>query len=92
MLEASIQAFYGPWLDTSLMNGSKIGMGIGESRVDLDGSRVALESSLDVLHLFQGVAHVGIGVSERWLDPDGLLVVHQCLVQLTLLLKDRCEV
>ena len=41
----------------------------GEGRVDLDGAGVALEGALHVVHLLQGVAHVGIGVREGRLDP-----------------------
>ena len=41
----------------------------GERRVDLDGAGVALECALHVVHLLQGVAHVGVGVGEGRLDP-----------------------
>ena len=41
----------------------------GEGRVDLDGAGVALECSLHVVHLLQGVAHVGVCVREGRLDP-----------------------
>jgi hypothetical protein len=36
------------------------------------------------VHLLQGVAHVAVRVGEGRLDADGLLVVHQGLVQLAL--------
>ena len=51
------------------MDGSKIRVGIGERRIDLNGSRVALKRTVDVLHLLQSVAHVAVSVSKRWLDP-----------------------
>ena len=41
----------------------------GEGRVDLDGAGVALESALHVVHLLQGVAHVGVSVGKGRLDP-----------------------
>lgn len=46
------------------MNGGKIAVCICKGRVYLDGACVTLQSSLNVLHLFQGVAHVGIGISK----------------------------
>ena len=51
------------------MNGSQVTVRIGEGGVDLNGPGVALQGSLDVLHLLQRVAHVGVGVSKRGADP-----------------------
>ena len=51
------------------MDGSKIRVGIGERRIDLNGSRVALKRPVNVLHLLQSVAHVAVSVGKRWLDP-----------------------
>jgi len=42
---------------------------IGESRVDLDGSSVTLESSLNVLHFFQCITHVAVSICKCWLNP-----------------------
>lgn len=36
-------------------------MCVGKGRVDLDGTGVALQGALNVLHLLQGVAHVTDG-------------------------------
>ncbi len=45
-------------------------MGVGERGVDLNGARVALQGTLDVVHLLEGVAHVGVGVCEGGLDSE----------------------
>ena len=45
-------------------------MGIGKSWVDLYGSGVALQGSIDVLHLLQSVPHVAIGISKVGVDPE----------------------
>jgi len=47
-----------------LVNGSQVTVGVCERWVDLDGAGVALQRSLHVLHLLQGVAHVGVGVGK----------------------------
>ena len=57
-------------------------MGIGKGGVDLDGSHVTRHGAIQVSHLFEGVAHVGVGVGERRVDSDRLFVVHQGIVQL----------
>ena len=44
-------------------------MGIGKGWVDLNGSGVALQGSIDVLHLLQSVTHVAVGISEVRVDP-----------------------
>ena len=44
-----------------LMDGCKVGVSVGKGWVDLDGTSVALEGTLYVLHLLQGVAHVTVG-------------------------------
>jgi hypothetical protein len=41
---------------------------ISKCWVDLDGSSVALESSLDVLHFLQSIAHVAVSICKCWLD------------------------
>ena len=51
------------------MDRCQVGVGVGEGGVDLDGSGVALHGPLDVVHLLEGVAHVGVGVREGRLDP-----------------------
>ena len=113
-----------------LVDGGQIAVGVGEGRVDLNGPRVALQRSVDVLHLLQRVAHVAVGIGERRLDsaqaapiknrytrrsssglgrpvptkttrtasstsaalPNGVLVVHERLVELALLLQHRRQV
>ena len=112
-------------------------MCIGEGRINLNSSCVALECSIDVLHFFKGVSHVAVCISEVWVYPmlhtdrhthsksvnisqryfhsfqlasaplpiitsqlltsrvqlpNGLLVVHQSLLQLALQLQDACQV
>lgn len=47
-----------------LMNTGQIAMRIRKGRIDLDGTCITLKSSVDIAHLFQGVAHVGIGIGE----------------------------
>ena len=51
------------------MDRCQVGVRVGEGWVDLDGAGVALESALHVVHLLQGVAHVGVCVGEGRLDP-----------------------
>ena len=52
-------------------------MGVCEGGVDLDGPGVALQRPLHVVHLLQGVAHVGVRVGKGRLDPKGeKTVVH----------------
>ena len=51
------------------MDRCQVGVRVGEGGVDLDGSGVALHGPLDVVHLLEGVAHVGVGVGEGRLDP-----------------------
>lgn len=43
-------------------------MRVCEGRVNLDGSGVALQSSLYVVHLLQSVAHVGVSIGEGGLN------------------------
>ena len=50
------------------MDRSQVAVSVSESRVDLDGSGVAADSPLDVLHLLQSVAHVGVSVCKCWVD------------------------
>jgi len=45
-------------------------MGIGESWVDLNGPCIALQRSIDVLHLFQRVSHIAVSIGKRWLDSS----------------------
>lgn len=44
-------------------------MGISKCWVYLDGSSVALESALDVLHLLKSIAHVAVSICKCRLDP-----------------------
>lgn len=44
-------------------------MGIGKGRIDLDGTSVALQRPLHILHFFQRVAHIRVGISKRGADP-----------------------
>jgi hypothetical protein len=48
---------------------SQVAVSIGECWVDLDGSSVALESSLNVLHFLKSITHVAVSIGKRWLDP-----------------------
>lgn len=41
-----------------LMDGSKVGVSISKGGVNLDGTSVALEGTLNVLHFLECVAHV----------------------------------
>lgn len=41
-----------------LVDGGQVGVSIGKGRVNLDGTGIALQGSLDVLHFLEGVAHV----------------------------------
>lgn len=52
------------------MYGGQVTVGVCEGWIDLNGAGVALQSSLDVLHLFQRVPHVGIGVGKGGTDPE----------------------
>ena len=49
---------------------SKVTVSISERRVDLNGSGVTLNGSLDVLHFLKCIAHVGICISECWMDSE----------------------
>lgn len=53
------------------MNGSQIAVGICKRRVNLNGTGVTLQGSLNVLHLLQGVSHVRVGVGEGRTDSKG---------------------
>ncbi len=67
-------------------------MCVGERWIDLNGPGVALKRSLHVVHFLQRVSHVRVGVRKSRLDPDGLFVMHEGLVQLSLLLQNGCQV
>jgi len=58
----------------------------------LDCAGVTLQGTLYIMHLFQGIAHVGIGIGESWLNSYCLFVVHECLVKFALLLQDRGQI
>jgi hypothetical protein len=45
-------------------------MCVSKGRINLDGSGVALQRALDVVHLLQSVAHVAVGVSKRGLKDE----------------------
>ena len=51
-------------------------MSLGEGRVNLYRSEVALNSSLSVLHLFQCISHVGVCISKRWVYPIERYRIH----------------
>ena len=51
------------------MYGGEIAVGIGKGRVYLYGSGIALQGTIDILHLLKSVAHVAIGISEVGVDP-----------------------
>lgn len=51
------------------MNGGQVAVSICKSRVDLNGTCVALQCPLHILHFFQGVPHVGISISKGWTNP-----------------------
>ena len=44
-------------------------MSVGERRIDLYGSRVALQGSIQVLHLFKQISHVAVGVRKTGRNP-----------------------
>uniref|UniRef100_A0A915IGE2 Uncharacterized protein n=1 Tax=Romanomermis culicivorax TaxID=13658 RepID=A0A915IGE2_ROMCU len=71
---------------TNFVNGSQIRMSVGESRINLDGSVVTSRGALYVAHLFQSVAHVGIGVGECRRNANGLPIMGYSFGQATLLL------
>lgn len=50
------------------MDRGQVTVSISEGWIDLDGTSVALQSSLDILHFLQSVSHVGIGISECGAD------------------------
>lgn len=58
------------------MDGSQIAVSISEGRVDLDGTSVALQRPLYILHLLQCVTHVGIGISKC--GADSIMNTHKC--------------
>ena len=68
-----------------LVDRRQITVGVGEGRIDLNGARVALQGTAYVLHLFQRVTHVGICVSERWLDPKKKKKIRASFIDLFLL-------
>ena len=51
------------------MDGSEIAVGVGKGGVNLNGTSVALECSIYVLHLLQCVPHVAVGISKVGMDP-----------------------
>lgn len=55
-------------LDSYLVYRSQVTVSICESRVDLNGSSVALQRPLNVLHLFESVAHVGVRIRKCGAD------------------------
>lgn len=74
---------------TDLVNGGQIAVSVGEGWVDLDGTCIALQCALDVLHLLQGVAHVAVSVRKRRLDADRFFVMHQSLIELACVGQQR---
>ena len=47
----------------------KVGVSVRESRVELNSPSIALQSSIDVLHLLKSIAHVTVGIRKVRLDP-----------------------
>ena len=45
-------------------------MGVGKGGVNLNGTAVALHGSSDILHLFECVAHVAIGICKVGVDSE----------------------
>ena len=67
-------------------------MSIGKRRIDLNRSRVALHCSVNVLHLFECVSHVAVGVGKVWVDTNGFLVMAERLLEPALHLQDAGEI
>jgi len=44
--------------------GGQVAVGISKGRIDLNGASVALKGRLQILHLLQRVAHVGVSIRE----------------------------
>ena len=57
-------------------------MSVGKGGVDLDGSHVTRHGAIQVSHLFEGVAHIGVGVGEGGVNADRLFVVDQSVIEL----------
>lgn len=56
--------------NSHLVDRSQIAVSISKSRVDLDGTGVALQGSLYILHFLQCVAHVRVGISKCRADSE----------------------
>jgi hypothetical protein len=61
-------------------------MCVSKGRINLDGSGVALQRALDVVHLLQSVAHVAVGVSKRGLKDE----IQKLLIQQKLFKSCLC--
>ena len=57
------------------MDRGQVRMGVSEGRIDLDGPGVALQRPLDVVHFFQGVAHVAVSIGESGLKEEIIIFV-----------------
>ena len=56
------------------VNRCQVAVCISKGWVDLNGPSVALQSSLHILHLFESVAHVGVGIGKIGVDSGGMQV------------------
>ncbi len=50
------------------MNGRQVAVCVGKGWVDLDGSGVAVQGTLHILHLFESVTHVRVGIGKIGVD------------------------
>ena len=67
-------------------------MSVGKRRIDLYRPRIALHRSVNVLHLFERVTHVAVGVGKVRVDANGFLVVTERLLEPALHLQDAGEI
>lgn len=58
------------------MNRCQVAVSISKSWIDLDGTSVALQCSLYILHFLQCIAHVGIGISKCGANSKNTMFKH----------------
>ena len=75
-----------------LVDGRKVAVGVGKGGVYLNGTGVALEGTLKVLHLLEGVPHVAVGVGKVRVYSYGFFVVQEGVLELALHLEYAGEV
>lgn len=63
-----------------LMYGGQVTVGICKRWVDLYSPCIALQSPLNILHFFQGITHVGVGISKSWRNPGKRKIYIQILL------------